>query len=143
MAASAAVAEDALAAAQVSAKEAEEQALAALDTEVQTPAWRETGLPMKPSMLALEPDVLKEGALLDPKKVVGGYEELVEAEVLSPLKTFVYSDGLEPGYLQRTHSVMVSTALLLPRLEMHCKSCFAAHMHVAILPVLVCSCYGG
>lgn len=103
-----------LAAAQAAAAETEQQALAAADVEL-TPAWRKTGIPLKPSYLALEPEKTQEGALVNPKAILNGFDEYQKAEVLLPPKTYAFNDKtIEANHLKDTFVVAVSGGWSFP-----------------------------
>jgi hypothetical protein len=73
-----------------------------------TPAWRNTGLPMKPSLLYLDSSRIHGARLVNPREIITEYEDIKRKEVLNPPKVFEYNDNtIEPNYLKATNSVEV------------------------------------
>ncbi|MEW5301041.1 MAG: hypothetical protein WDW36_003924 [Sanguina aurantia] len=66
-----------LQAAQEEAREAEARCLADADAEF-TPAWRDAGLPMKPSHLRLDPGRMEGGRLVNPTTIISAYNQRVQ-----------------------------------------------------------------
>lgn len=77
-----------------------------------TPAWRKSGLPSRPSHLALDPRKSSAGALVDPGPVKARLAAARGREVLSPPRVFEYcDDSLEPHHLQETANLRVRAGL--------------------------------
>eukprot|EP00798_Chlamydomonas_sp_ICE-L_P024309 gene24309-9913_t len=97
-----------------SAKESEFKALAQADEDF-TPAWRNTGLPMKPSHLRLDQSKMEGGRLVNPKSIMSQYEGLRQKEVLNPPKIYEYNDtSIEPNYLKMTNTLKSRNAMISP-----------------------------
>ncbi len=90
------------------AKEAEFRALSQADEDF-TPAWRQAGLPMKPSHLQLDRDTMSGARLVDPKAIMGQYQALKTKEVLKPPHIYEYNDkAISPHYTKTTSNLQVS-----------------------------------
>ena len=89
-----------------------------LDPNVEfTPAWRNTGLPMKPSHLELDHGRMSIARLVDPKTIMGQYQELKTKEVLKPPHIWEYNDkAISPHYTKTTYNLEVRMRL---RREVH------------------------
>ncbi|MEW5318142.1 MAG: hypothetical protein WDW38_009388 [Sanguina aurantia] len=97
-----------LQAAQEEAREAEARCLADADAEF-TPAWRDAGLPMKPSHLRLDPSKMEGGRLVNPTTIISAYNQIKRKEVLQPPQVFEYNDtSVEPHYLRMTQGLQSS-----------------------------------
>ncbi|GLC49027.1 hypothetical protein PLESTB_000174500 [Pleodorina starrii] len=89
------------------AKEAEARALAKADEDF-TPAWRNVGLPLKPSHLQLDHGAMAGARLVNPKAIVQEYQAIKGREVLNPPRIAEYADtSAKPNYLKGTHAMEV------------------------------------
>ncbi|KAG1668832.1 hypothetical protein FOA52_004926 [Chlamydomonas sp. UWO 241] len=96
------------------AKEAEARALLQADAEF-TPAWRNTGLPMKPSHLQLDPAKIAGARLVNPKTIMGQYQDLKSKEVLKPPHIYAYNDtSIQSNYLKTTKNLENRTGMIKP-----------------------------
>eukprot|EP00198_Chlamydomonas_reinhardtii_P001982 XP_001691318.1 flagellar associated protein [Chlamydomonas reinhardtii] len=87
------------------AKEAEARALAKADEDF-TPAWRNVGLPLKPSHLHLDHGAMAGARLVNPKAIVQEYQAIKGREVLNPPRIAEYADtSAKPNYLKSTHAM--------------------------------------
>ncbi|KAG2495146.1 hypothetical protein HYH03_006754 [Edaphochlamys debaryana] len=87
------------------AKEAEARSLAKADEEF-TPAWRNVGLPLKPSHLQLDHGAMAGARLVNPKAIVQEYQAIKEREVLLPPRIAEYADtSAKPNYLKTTQAM--------------------------------------
>ncbi|EFJ49783.1 hypothetical protein VOLCADRAFT_104231 [Volvox carteri f. nagariensis] len=89
------------------AKEAEARALAKADEEF-TPAWRNVGLPLKPSHLQLDHGAMAGARLVNPKAIVQEYQAIKGREVLNPPRIAEYADtSAKPNYLKATQTLEI------------------------------------
>jgi hypothetical protein len=73
-----------------------------------TPAWRDTGLPLKPSHLQLDQGKMSGARLVNPKAIMGQYKELKGKEVLKPPHIYEYNDtSIQANYLKNTKNLQV------------------------------------
>ncbi|GIM02972.1 hypothetical protein Vretimale_7763, partial [Volvox reticuliferus] len=89
------------------AKEAEARSLAKADEEF-TPAWRNVGLPLKPSHLQLDHRTMAGARLVNPKAIVQEYQAIKGREVLNPPRIAEYADTTaKPNYLKATQTIEI------------------------------------
>lgn len=68
-----------------------------------TPAWRNSGLPTKPSLLKIEKNVAEQGRVINPVSLATKLQSFNAREVLEPPRTLEYNDtSIEPHYLAKT-----------------------------------------
>ena len=91
----------------IEAEEAESRALALADADF-TPAWREAGLPTKPSHLELDAPLMSSARLVNPRSILGQHQGHQGREVLQPPRVYEYNDtSIDPHYVKLTATLQM------------------------------------